>query len=200
MQDPCANPVSDLRIISFLPAATEMVYALGLGDQLIGVSHECDFPAAARSKPVVVRPALAFAEMSLREIDVAVSERMRNGQSIYQVDENLLRELRPNLILTQNLCQICAPSGNELTVALKLLRPKPDGPRKTAASRADLTEALGESELRPSWESLPRSPSFPAMRNSGPACTSCWPRSWICRESRYDHRHIGSNCTECPIL
>src|SRR4029077_2435855 len=85
------------RIVSFLPAATEMVYVLGLGDQLVGVSHECDFPAAARMKPVVIRPALAFEEMSLREIDVAVSERMRNGQSIYQVDENLLRELRPNL-------------------------------------------------------------------------------------------------------
>jgi iron complex transport system substrate-binding protein len=118
--------MKNLRIVSFLPAATEMVYALGLGDQLIGVSHECDFPAAVGTKPVVVRPALAMERMTLREIDMAVSERMRNGEGIYQVDENVLCGLKPDLILTQNLCQVCAPSGNELTVALKLLQPKPE--------------------------------------------------------------------------
>ena len=113
------------RIVSFLPAATEMVYGLGLDDQLVGVSHECDFPPAARTKHVVVRPALALEKMSPREIDHAVRERVRQGESIYQVDENLLRELKPDLILTQNLCQVCAPSGNELAVALKWLRPSP---------------------------------------------------------------------------
>ena len=118
--------MSNPRIVSFLPAATEMVYALGLGDRLVGVSHECDFPAAAKSKPVVVQPALALEQMSLREIDVAVAERIRSGGSLYQVDENLLRELKPDLILTQNLCQVCATSGNDLTVALKLLQPKPE--------------------------------------------------------------------------
>ena len=114
------------RIVSFLPAATEMVCGLGLDDQLAGVSHECDFPPAARTKPVVVRPALALEKMSPREIDHAVRERVRQGESIYQVDENLLRELKPDLILTQNLCQVCAPSGNELTVALKWLDLKPE--------------------------------------------------------------------------
>ncbi|HEY2328889.1 MAG TPA: ABC transporter substrate-binding protein [Verrucomicrobiae bacterium] len=117
--------MNDPRIISFLPAATEMVFALGLGDALVGVSHECDFPPAAKMKPVVVKPALPLEKMTLREIDVAVAERIGSGQSLYQVDENLLRALKPDLILTQNLCQVCAPSGNELTVALKLLEPKP---------------------------------------------------------------------------
>src|SRR5271154_6244727 len=101
--------MNKLRIVSFLPAATEMAFALGLGGQIAGVSHECDFPAEARSKPVVVHPALALEKMSLGEIDAAVSERLRNGQGLYQVNENLLRQLRPNLILTQNLCQVCAP-------------------------------------------------------------------------------------------
>jgi iron complex transport system substrate-binding protein len=114
------------RIISFLPAATEMVYALGLGDALVGVSHECDFPAAARTKPVVVKPALPLDKMSLREIDVAVARRIGSGQSLYEVDETLLRELKPDMILTQNLCQVCGPSGNEITVALKLLQPRPE--------------------------------------------------------------------------
>ena len=113
--------MKDSRIVSFLPAATEMVYALGLGDQLAGVSHECDFPAPARSLPVVVRPALDFEKMSLREIDVAVSDRLRRGASLYQVDEQLLRQLAPTHILTQNLCQVCAPSGNEITQALHAL-------------------------------------------------------------------------------
>ena len=118
--------MNNLRIISFLPAATEMVFALGLGDALVGVSHECDFPAAAKTKPVVVKPAMALEKMTLREIDVAVAERIRSGQSLYQVDENLLRELKPDLILTQNLCQVCGPAGNEITVVLKCLTPKPE--------------------------------------------------------------------------
>ena len=118
--------MSDLRIVSLLPAATEMVFALGLGDSLVGVSHECDFPSEAGTKPAVVKPAMALEEMSLREIDVAVAERIGSGQSLYEVDENLLRELKPSLILTQNLCQVCGPSGNEITVALKLLQPRPE--------------------------------------------------------------------------
>jgi iron complex transport system substrate-binding protein len=118
--------MNGLRIVSFLPAATEMAYALGFGNQIVGISHECDFPAEARSKPVVVRPAIALEKMSLREVDAAVSQRLRSGQSLYQVDENLLRRLQPDLILTQNLCQVCAPSGNELAVALKCLQPKPE--------------------------------------------------------------------------
>jgi iron complex transport system substrate-binding protein len=117
--------MSDLRIVSLLPAATEMVFTLGLGDHLVGVSHECDFPAAARGKPIVVRPALTLEKMSLQEIDRAVSERLHRGKSLYQVDEKLLQELKPDLILTQNLCQVCAPSGNELSVALKSLEPRP---------------------------------------------------------------------------
>jgi len=130
--------VKDLRIVSFLPAATEMVYALGLGDSLVGVSHECDFPAAAKTKPIVVRPAIDLDKMSLSEIDVAVAERIGSGQSLYLVDENLLRELRPTLILTQNLCQVCAPSGNELAVALNLLEPKPQVAWMSPHSLADI--------------------------------------------------------------
>src|SRR5437868_10071032 len=118
--------MNNLHIVSFLPAATEMVFALGLGDNLVGVSHECDFPPQAKKLPVVVKPALALDKMTLREIDVAVAERIGSGQSLYQVDENLLRELKPDLILTQNLCQVCAPSGNELSAALKLLGTKPE--------------------------------------------------------------------------
>jgi iron complex transport system substrate-binding protein len=115
-----------LRLVSFLPAATEMVFALGLGDQLVGVSHECDFPAAVKAKPVVVRPTLPLESMSLREIDTAVAACIGSGKSLYQVDEQLLVKLAPTHILTQSLCDVCAPSGNETTRALAALPAKPE--------------------------------------------------------------------------
>ena len=113
------------QIVSFLPSATEIACALGLADQLVGITHECDYPVEIEGKPVVVRSALPVETMSQREIDVAVAERMRAGHSLYQVDEKLLQELAPDLILTQDLCQVCAPSGTEVSQALNLLPKKP---------------------------------------------------------------------------
>ena len=117
--------MNEPRLISFLPAATEMAFALGLGDRLIGVSHECDFPPAAKTKPVVVKAALPLEHMTLREIDATVAQRIGSGQSLYEVDERLLAELAPTHILTQELCHVCAPSGNEITRALAALPVKP---------------------------------------------------------------------------
>ena len=113
------------RIVSFLPSATEMACALGLGDQLVGITHECDYPPEVEGKPVVVRNVLPIEKMSQPEIDAAVTQRMRAGLSLYQVDEKLLEELAPDIILTQDLCQVCAPSGNEVTHAIKLLPKTP---------------------------------------------------------------------------
>src|SRR6266853_3419595 len=113
------------RIVSFLPSATEMVCALGLGDRLMGVSHECDHPPEAKSKPVVVHAVLPVERMSQSEIDVAVTQRLRNGLSLYQVEERLIRDIAPDLILTQDLCQVCAPSGNEVSQLLTTLAIKP---------------------------------------------------------------------------
>lgn len=112
---------SAARIVSFLPSATEMAFALGLDDQIVGITHECDYPPEVAGKPVVVRNVLPIETMSQREIDAAVSQRMRDGLSLYEVDEKLLQELAPDIILTQDLCQVCAPSGNEVTQALELL-------------------------------------------------------------------------------
>ena len=132
------------RIVSFLPAATEMVYALGLGDRLVGVTHECDFPPQVREKPVVVRPSMALESMSLNEIDVAVAERIGSGGSLYQVDEQLLRALQPDILLTQDLCQVCATSGNDLTDALKLLNPAPEILWMSPHSLAEIFENIRE--------------------------------------------------------
>src|SRR5437870_11078705 len=89
------------RIVSFLPSATEMACALGLRDELMGITHECDYPPEIRDKPIVVRNVLPVEEMNQREIDTAITERLRNGLSLYQVDEVRIREIAPDLILTR---------------------------------------------------------------------------------------------------
>lgn len=103
-----------------------MVHALGAGSQLVGRSHECDYPPEVAALPIVSRPALDLHGASPREIDLAVSGRMDSGDSMYVIDEVLLRELRPDVILTQNLCRVCAPSGNELGRAVRDFAIRPD--------------------------------------------------------------------------
>lgn len=115
-----------MRIVSFLPAGTEIAYALGAGDQLVGRSHECDYPADVKLLPVVSKPALHLEGLSQEAVDAAVADRLRSGESLYQVDEVLLRDLAPDVVLTQDLCQVCAPSGNELSRALQELPSKPE--------------------------------------------------------------------------
>jgi iron complex transport system substrate-binding protein len=117
--------MNNMRIVSFLPAATEMAYALGLGDQVVGVSHECDFPAEARTKPVVVRCSLPGETMSLKEIDAAVAERIGGGGNLYEVNQQTVERLAPTHILSQALCQVCAPSRGDITRALNALPSRP---------------------------------------------------------------------------
>jgi iron complex transport system substrate-binding protein len=97
-----------LRIVSLLPSATEIVYALDLGDSLVGVTHECDYPEPARVKPVVTRSLLDHTSSTSEEIDQAVSQQLQDGLSLYELDRNRLAELAPDLILTQALCAVCA--------------------------------------------------------------------------------------------
>jgi iron complex transport system substrate-binding protein len=114
------------RVVSFLPAATEIAYAIGAGGDLVGRSHECDYPFEALKLPVVSKPALPIGGMSQSEIDIAVSEQLAGGESLYQVDEILLGQLEPDVVLTQDLCQVCAPSGTELIRALRELPSQPE--------------------------------------------------------------------------
>jgi iron complex transport system substrate-binding protein len=99
-----------MRIVSLLPSATEIVYALGLGDSLVGVTHECDYPDDARNKPVVTRSLLDHEDATSEEIDYAVRGQLRDGLSLYALDRDRLAELHPDLILTQALCEVCAVS------------------------------------------------------------------------------------------
>jgi iron complex transport system substrate-binding protein len=102
-----------MKIASLIPSATEIVFALGLGDDLVGVTDECDHPAEAVTKPVVSRSALPQSRVqTAREIDGAVREQLAAGQPLYLLDTDLLRREQPDVILTQDLCRVCAvPSG-----------------------------------------------------------------------------------------
>ena len=95
-----------MRICSFLPSATEMVYDLGLQDQLYGVTHECDYPPEARNKPHVVHSVFEGQEPTSGEISKVISERLAQGLGIYDIDEKLLIEADPDLLITQAICEV----------------------------------------------------------------------------------------------
>ena len=102
-----------MRIVSLVPSATEMLFALGLGDDVVAVTHECDYPPEATRLPRVTRDKLP-AGLTPAQIDAAVKERTLNGESIYELDTRTLHELQPDLIVTQALCQVCAVSYDDV--------------------------------------------------------------------------------------
>jgi iron complex transport system substrate-binding protein len=141
------------RIVSFLPAGTEILDAIGGIADLVGRSHECDFPADVKRLPVVSKPSLDLNGMTQAEIDTAVAGQLQTGESLYTVDEVLLNELAPDVILTQDLCQVCAPSGNELTRAVLSITSKPQVLYLSPSTLADIDaniiavgEAVGRAE------------------------------------------------------
>ena len=116
-----------MRICSLLPSATEIVYALGLGDSLVGVSHACDYPDAAAAKPVVSRSVRQITHLTSEEIDGIVQQARATGNPLYWIDGDLLRELQPDLIITQELCEVCAiSSGSVFETAAKVLDHQPE--------------------------------------------------------------------------
>lgn len=114
-----------MRVVSFLPSATEMVYALGQGDLLVGRSHECDHPPEARALPVVMRARENLTPLSSAEIDRKVRDRLDSHEELYDIDEPLLARLDPDLILTQELCRVCSITPKGLASALEKLARKP---------------------------------------------------------------------------
>ncbi|HEX8087162.1 MAG TPA: cobalamin-binding protein [Solirubrobacteraceae bacterium] len=113
-----------MRIVSLVPHATELLFALGLGDQVVGVTHECDHPADARARRHVTRDRLP-AGLSSAEIDAAVRSFTEGGDAIYALDEDALRELEPDLIVTQALCPVCAVSYEDVRALAERMEPAP---------------------------------------------------------------------------
>ena len=113
-----------MRIVSLVPSATEMLFALGLGPDLIAVTHECDYPQAALELPKITRDVLP-AGLTSAQIDAAVKERTLAGESIYELDTGTLANLHPDLIVTQALCSVCAVSYDDVRQLAKELDPRP---------------------------------------------------------------------------
>jgi iron complex transport system substrate-binding protein len=129
-----------MRIVSLVPSATEMLFALGLGESVVGVTHECDYPPAARELPQLTATVLA-AGLSAGEIDVAVKEVVGEGRALYTLDEERLAALEPDLIVTQAVCEVCAVSYDDVVEVAGRL---PGRPRVVQQDPSTLAEVLGD--------------------------------------------------------
>src|SRR3984893_12062256 len=137
-----------MRIVSLVPSATEMLFALGLGSDLIAVTHECDYPPAALELPRITRDVLPPG-LSSAQIDAAVKERTMAGQSIYELDVEALHDLRPDLIVTQALCSVCAVSYDDVRAVAQEIETHP---RVISLDPHTVGEVLGDARalaLRP---------------------------------------------------
>lgn len=103
-----------MRICSLVPGATEVLFALGLGDSVVGVTHECDWPAEAAARPRVTASLLQSGDLSSVEIDRAVAEAASQGKTLYSIDEDIWEEIEPDLVVAQELCEVCAVSAGEV--------------------------------------------------------------------------------------
>ncbi len=130
-----------MRIASLLPSATEILYAIGLGDSVVGVSHECDFPEEAVRKPHLIQPRLKL-DVTPAEMDRQVSELIALGESIYLVDAELLKSLSPDLIVTQDLCHVCTASPDDLGAALARFAKSPRVLSLTPHTLADVWDDI----------------------------------------------------------
>jgi iron complex transport system substrate-binding protein len=115
-----------VRIVSLVPSATEILFALGVGDDVVAVTHECDFPPEALDLPKVTRDLIGHDGLDPDEIDAAVRELTEEGRSIYELDEDALLELSPDLIVTQALCSVCAVSDGDVRDLAARIEPAPE--------------------------------------------------------------------------
>ena len=170
-----------VRIVSLVPHATELLFALGLGPEVVAVTHECDYPPAARAVERVTRDVLPVG-LGAAEIDAAVRERTLRGEAIYELDEEAVAALNPDLIVTQALCPVCAVSYTEVA---ELAERMPSRPRvisldphtlgETLGDFHTLGEATGRRERAVNWWA--RQP--PASIVSGSLCTGSRVRVWL---------------------
>jgi iron complex transport system substrate-binding protein len=141
-----------MRIVSLVPHATELLFALGLGDQVVGVTHECDHPADAQRRRHVTRDRLP-AGLGAAEIDAAVREHTERGEAIYALDEDALHELAPDLIVTQALCPVCAVSYEDVRAIAERMQPAPRvvalDPRTYGETLADVRTIAQATNAKP---------------------------------------------------
>ncbi len=113
------------RILSFLPSATEIIFELGLEGILKGVTHECTYPKKALQIPKIIRPTISFEELDSSDIDKKVREMSIKNEPLFKIDVDKIREIKPDLIISQNMCSVCAPFDKEIQSTFKILGYKP---------------------------------------------------------------------------
>ena len=133
-----------IRICSLVPSATEILYALGLGEAIVGVSHECDYPPEALQKPKILRTLIAQEQLTSAEIDRTVHGFLERREPLYQLDEEALRRLQPDLIFTQALCEVCAVGSTQVLETISRL---PIQPKVVSLHPHTIRELLGEIRL-----------------------------------------------------
>ena len=114
------------RIVTFLPSATELIYSLGADDKLFGVTHECNYPSGAKTKPRVINSVFEPALMSSKQIDDKICQLMTEGKDIYNLNEENLLNAKPDLIISQNICEVCSAHTEHVRMAIEMLKKKPE--------------------------------------------------------------------------
>jgi iron complex transport system substrate-binding protein len=135
-----------VRIVSLLPSATESLFALGLGDQVVAVTHECDYPPAAASLPIVTRSTLQLSERHSGAIDAEVSLAALEGRSLYSVDTAAIRALEPDLVVAQDICDVCAIPADQVAedlAGIRMIRQHPHSFKDVLGDIEALARACG---------------------------------------------------------
>ena len=114
------------RIVSFLPSATELIYALGAQEQLLGVTHECTYPKEAKNKPKIINTVIDSENLDSKQIDEITCKLMNDGQDIFVLDKENIKNAKPSLIVSQNTCEVCAAHTNQIQQAVEMLETKPE--------------------------------------------------------------------------
>ena len=114
------------RIVTFLPSATELIYSLGAEDRLFGVTHECNYPSDAKTKPRVISSVFDPASMSSKQIDDKICQLMSEGKEIYSLNKENLLSVKPDLIISQNICEVCSAHTEHVNMAVEMLEKKPE--------------------------------------------------------------------------
>ena len=114
------------RIVTFLPSATELIYSLGADDKLFGVTHECNYPSDAKTKPQVISSVFDPASMSSKQIDDKICQLMTDGKQIYNLNKENLLNAKPDLIISQNICEVCSAHTEHVKIAVDMLEKKPE--------------------------------------------------------------------------
>jgi iron complex transport system substrate-binding protein len=139
------------RIVTFLPSATELIYSLGADDKLFGVTHECNYPSGAKNKPRVISSVFDPASMSSKQIDDKICQLMTDGKEIYNLNKENLLDAKPDLIISQNICEVCSAHTEHVKMAVDMLEKKPKvytmdphGVNEILVSIMDISKMIGK--------------------------------------------------------